>query len=413
MEPNTVPIGRIELPEDWEPEGIVCARVPIPDDPQYFSMLIGLVDQLRNSAMFGRDPTRTGAAIVSRTWENALNSMPIIIINCEGDEMPTLLRDDPGDPCAVQQSIDGGATWSHAFFKNCGDEAVIPTPTDAAAEGAGNFMWNWYVNTSIMLNANPTRADFITDWCALMATIGVTFETAPYTDCASAAGNLWDNWQSEMTGTDKADAIDPCFWAPKFDEIQSCFDDGGVMDWLNCASATLSDWLNDISNAFFHDLSFTASLLSGESGQALADYDAGGGGGAGFAGDCAGTFECIDFRDTPGGFVRVGAYGQWLDGVGWKAQINASDYWVAHIRKSSGFPATTPGNIRVVYTPTGNSKVARLFVNGVMVKEQLGGSAGYRQLNYTPTGPVTSVEIYVSQNNLNSSLTISEFCITE
>lgn len=413
MEPNTVPIGRIELPDDWEPEGIICARVPIPDDPQYFSMLIGLVDQLRNSALFERDPTRTGAAIVSRTWENALNSMPIIIINCEGDEMPTILRDDPADPCNVQQSIDGGATWFHAFTKDCGESGGVETPTDEAAEAAGHFIYNLWVKITELLNEENTMNEFQTDYCAWLDTIGVTVDATnggPYENCQDAGEALWEQWGA-MTGPQKAAAIDPCSYMPMFEEIQSCFDDGGLIDWLNCASEALAGWLNETSTALMATLNAVAAGITGADAQSASNYD-GGGGGAGFGGDCAGVFECIDFDNTPGGFVRVGGFGQWVDGLGWKAQLNGSK-WECRIRKSSGFPATTPGNVKVVYNPTGNSKVAQLYLNGVMVKEQLGGSAGYRELNYTPTGPITSVEIYVSQNTLNSTLTIDELCITE
>jgi len=407
MPDKPFPIGRIELPDDWEPDGIICARVPIPDDPQYFSMLIGLVDQLRNSAIFARDPTRTGAATVSRTWERALNSMPIIIINCEGDEMPTILRDDPADPCKVQQSIDGGGTWFHAFNKDC-EDAVIITPTDEAAEAAGNFMFNLYLNVVNGLNDNPDQFDW-TEWiCDWLETMSVDIG-----DCVQFADDVKLAWDS-LSGPEKTEMLDPCTYAPKFEEIQSCFDDAGVIDWLNCASDTLMEWLNTASNTLMADLSlYWATLMGEDDAQNAANYDAGGGGGAGFGGECSGVFECIDFRNTPGGFVRVGSYGQWIDGVGWKAQINGSDIWEARIRKSSGFPATTPGNIQVVYIPTGNGKLIELYVNGALVKSQSGGSAGWRQLNYTPTEAIESVEIYVSQNNLNSSLVIQSICITE
>lgn len=106
-----VPVARIELPDDWTPEGQVCMLIPVPDDPQFISMLVGHIDQLKYSASFARDGTKTGASIVARRWQEALDSQPLITVNCEGEITMFNVRQNTTDPCILEKSTDGGATW--------------------------------------------------------------------------------------------------------------------------------------------------------------------------------------------------------------------------------------------------------------------------------------------------------------
>jgi len=121
---NDIPIARVELPNDWTPEGLICAVVPVPADPQYSSILVGLIDMLRWSALFERDPTRTGAATVARTWAAALNAMPITFDDCEDLMARFQLRQNPENACQLQQSLDDGETWF--LFTNCINLSSVP-----------------------------------------------------------------------------------------------------------------------------------------------------------------------------------------------------------------------------------------------------------------------------------------------
>lgn len=78
-----IPISRFPLPEQLEPEGLMCVKLYIPNDPQYLSTLTGLLDVLTWSKSFARDETKEGAATVSRTWERALLAFPIESEACE------------------------------------------------------------------------------------------------------------------------------------------------------------------------------------------------------------------------------------------------------------------------------------------------------------------------------------------
>lgn len=81
--PDYLPIPRFPLPDDLAPEGTICVRITIPADQQYLSTLIGLIDLLKWSRNFARDPSGTGAATVSRTWQSALESEPIEVEGCD------------------------------------------------------------------------------------------------------------------------------------------------------------------------------------------------------------------------------------------------------------------------------------------------------------------------------------------
>jgi hypothetical protein len=130
-------ITEFPLPDDWEPEGTVCVTVPVPDDPQYVAMLVGLLDWLKLSRSFARDATATGAAIVSRTWQAALESQPIIIGEC--DVMSYDTRVHPDFPWMQQASSDGGETWHTSLIQPNWSNAigaVFPVASDSDEAGA-------------------------------------------------------------------------------------------------------------------------------------------------------------------------------------------------------------------------------------------------------------------------------------
>lgn len=122
---------RFQLPDNWTVEDTVCVVVRVPDDPQYIAQLTGLLDALKFSKNFGRDASRTGAATVSRTWQQALESAPIELRDC--DDMQ--VRQNAASPCTLEQSTDGGETWSpFADLTKCPPLITIDPAT-------GNPLW--------------------------------------------------------------------------------------------------------------------------------------------------------------------------------------------------------------------------------------------------------------------------------
>lgn len=137
--PDYLPIARFPLPTNLEPDGTRCVMVTIPDDDQYQSVLIGLIDLLTWSRNFARDGTKTGAATVSRTWQNALRITPII----QGCAMITDLEFRPveGNPCQMEYSTDGGETWEIAFdISECINPIAPVSPETDDCNAASNVI---------------------------------------------------------------------------------------------------------------------------------------------------------------------------------------------------------------------------------------------------------------------------------
>lgn len=123
---DNFPVARFDLPDDWFPEGHICALIPIPDDPQYLAALIGAIDELRYSASFARDPTKSGASQVARRWREALGSRPIVTVDCDGVVSMFDVRQNPDEPCKLEKSTDNGETWiEFADLRKC-PPRIIP-----------------------------------------------------------------------------------------------------------------------------------------------------------------------------------------------------------------------------------------------------------------------------------------------
>lgn len=136
---DLLPIARFPLPEDLEVSETMCVTIRIPNDQQYLSTLIGLLDMLKWSRNFARDDSGTGAAVVSRTWQTALESEPISVEDCDMPEfrinpetclLEVNCSDDPESP--DWQTITTPATDPRTDIK------YPPPYPDAPPEGQSN-----------------------------------------------------------------------------------------------------------------------------------------------------------------------------------------------------------------------------------------------------------------------------------
>lgn len=104
------------LPEQITEHELICFQMQIPDNDEYRQAFIGHLYQLGkwwNWEKGGLEDRRATEA--AAYWRELLHNMTF---DCEGGIM-FRLRDDPDTDCFVQQSFDGGETWSHAFDKSC------------------------------------------------------------------------------------------------------------------------------------------------------------------------------------------------------------------------------------------------------------------------------------------------------
>jgi len=97
--------SRYVLPQTVDPSGRVCYVVQVPDDPQHIAAFMGQIYDLAWSKSWQRDTAHT-AADVARVWQDVFDSISL----CD----PVIQFQNP-DPCTLQVSFDGGATWTTIY----------------------------------------------------------------------------------------------------------------------------------------------------------------------------------------------------------------------------------------------------------------------------------------------------------
>lgn len=408
MEPNTIPVGRIELPDDLAPVGTVCVLIPAPDDPQYISMLIGLADMLKWSSLYARDPTRTGAATVARVWDDALLTRPIEVLDCE-DCMQIQLRQNPSNGCQLQQSHDGGATWTLAFdYSVCQQAITLPAPypgsptgDDDAAAAIMRDIWKEILN---IIDDTPDKPTFIAEATDKMREYDPNFANP------TALGDAYDEYTS-LTITEREDYNKECTFLAKKDELRDCINTDGLMDWLNCGSALMGEWLNDTSDSIMTALNQVAASMTPNSWQAAAG--GGAGGGAGFGSDCGTDWvHEWDFIVSNGGWsAEPNAIGQstlttWVPGAGWKVAAHSGTLNFSSIKApttAAPYAATYAGIW--VYTSGASSRyTALLDLQSGVQTEFMGGGPAAGEAAIVSSAISITVDRLVAYLRANSTL---------
>lgn len=251
---NDIPVARFPLPDDWSPAGVVCAIVPIPNNPQYLETLVATVGLLSFSAQFARDDTKSGAAQVARTWRAALLTRPIIMLACEDVDM------------------------------NCCDDPVVVVPPypdsgTGAADAAASAIVNIYQGIlGIAADCSLSRQEFIDTATAYMRVFDSSY-SAP-----GPLGAVYDQW-CPLSETAQEEYTEDCIYIDKVEDITPCYDAGGIMNDLNCLAEAVGEWLNETSDALMTALNQAAAALTGQGWQS-ASGGGGGGFGGGFGAEC-------------------------------------------------------------------------------------------------------------------------------
>jgi hypothetical protein len=266
MSAEYMPIARFPLPQNWTPEGTVCVLFRVPDDMEYIHAIIGLVDMLKWSRNFGRDPTATGAAIVSRTWQAALEAQPVQIGDCEDAFVSIDFRTKPGYPYITQCSTDGGTTWHDAYeqphwrYNNTlsdGSEASGSsgsTGGDTGGDGdtehltatATQIMRRWYVYLSQVLDlgieAGKTDDELEGDICTLIDTcpgVGPFPGSNPEIEDLIAATRALGHTDLLKLATQE------CHWMPGYNYLTQWLSDH-PNDWFDNIEDVLAGVNNDL-----------------------------------------------------------------------------------------------------------------------------------------------------------------------
>lgn len=253
---DLLPIPRFPLPDNWSPEGVVCVRITIPDDQQYLGQLIGLLDGLAWSTAFERDPTKTGAATVARTWKAALESQPVLI---EGCDMPDTRINPETCLFEVNCGTNDDPDWRPVFtpdYDPSSDAPVVPTYPDAPAEGQTNqclaaanasayLQWNAGQFSSSLgsIGFVGVLIGLLYTWLSAVVnvTIGALYDTIGSSFTAFNAGTIEDDFEAmdwqEVTDIlvceyDENGVMDTEGWENVHDAFQTKLDETGNQIWL-------------------------------------------------------------------------------------------------------------------------------------------------------------------------------------
>lgn len=447
MDRDYIPIPRVELPAEWTPEGTICALVPIPDDPEFLSALVGLIDQLRLSRTFARDVTKTGASIVARTWASALNTQPIATIDCEGVVTVFDVRQRPDEPCILEKSTDGGETWVQFA-----DLTLCPPTVMIGSDGKTIVYWcptcgpdggpGWVPLPNPDDTYDPAHDDPQTDhsdWpdegtdpgCVFAANVTEAFksvfervdfglETGALSQVIWVAANGLYGIANRLL-TKKIQEILQAIAANVLSDYADWHDDYESFDWQEmtdkfCCFFDDSGMVTETSFAFgmasiagksgpLWDLTKVLLSVIGPNGlNNAATY-------AGItAEDCdCDCDNCQDFTMGPEGYSVLGGHGEWTDGLGYTGTLDpvTGDLYIAEIQGEA-----IPGewdHIRVSWYFTGSYKVIDVLFDGVNVYHAEYGAVG-ADADIPVTGPVSTIKIKATQDDLNNDVRITSVC---
>lgn len=97
------------IPETIHPAKNRCICIPVPDDPTYIQVFVGLVHQQTQWFNWFRDGEKNGKE-VAQVWKEIFNNIDWSIMSCCcGDDNSVLHRYTPEGH--YQKSNDGGTTW--------------------------------------------------------------------------------------------------------------------------------------------------------------------------------------------------------------------------------------------------------------------------------------------------------------
>lgn len=309
---NNSPNNRFPLPDNWTVTEFICAVVPVPNDEQYISMLRGLLDTLTWSRSFQHHPTENAAREVADTWLAAFNSHDISFQNCEAPMM--ILRQNPDNACQLQQSQDGGDTWSLAFdYSLCANNITVPAPYPGSETGASDAaaaaVRNIFEKLVQLVDCGAGRDAYINAATAYMRTYDAGYANP------AALGAIFDAYCADPDAGD--DYKTDCPYDDHKSDIQGCTNSDGLMDWLNCLSDTIINWLNTSSGALMDALNQAAAALSGNGWQRAGGGGAGGGAGFGFG--CGLWHQIWDFTIDEQGWAGYTGATTYAAGEGWQS----------------------------------------------------------------------------------------------
>lgn len=394
-----------KIPAIVNPGTFKCVKVFIPDDPLYYGAFWNAYQFFSKQIAWERDEAHT-AIQAAAVWRAAWNMSRLYWPDQEGDcDVPFQLRDDPADPCKVQQSIDGGTTWTHAFDKECAEGGTVIPPADDVA--AGNLLHNLLTHVFTYLDDHyedpGARSAFALWYCSYLDTI-----TGDDVSCAGAA-NIWDAWD-ELTTDQRDKLLDPCNYLGAKNQLALCIGESDMLEAISCMMDSVFEAMADIPSDIMDAMQSIYDLFDGAQAEAVATLnDTDNLGGAEFAAHCVEADGCVDLKVTDGGF-DVNTYGVWNEGLGWYAQLNSGMGRYELDITTTTLPTGAVGTLQVNYGFYAPGKYLWIYINGTQVLYQEGGPAGYRSALIEVNGVIDSLRVKMWQGTLNSGTRLNSIC---
>lgn len=407
------------LPDNWEPEGTWCATIRIPADEQYIPILLGWLHELTMSRNHARDPSEQGAATVSRTWQNALDSVPIIIsedcVSWEESMAKIRFRPKPGQPWIEQYKYDDEPLWYDKNIQAHWPASAISTPTDPPADNA-----EAQADAAIIIRGGHQHiVGKILDLLALgvaradgiNALVGEMSGFAPDQQALrDAVGEAWDMVSDLPTPTANdyiADAPEQCaMWSDTWQKLLRALQDNAIAEAIGQVGAYLGAQNAADVQKVLNDVMETL----GNNAQEYAAGYAGGGGGSAFA-DCTWSVE-LDFTVGQYGFSLVPIADP--PGVNTQEYLDTLGFWadyglylgnpIAPIEVSFSFDDTIISRFSVLHfngtNHSSNSVGLSAKLNGAVVDSYTRDNAGqtsWTELVLTSPGELVD-QVFLSTN---------------
>lgn len=352
MAASLLPVARFPLPDNWEVEDTICVTFVIPDDPQYLATITGLVDELKWSRSFARDATGTGAAIVSRTWADALESQPVFTQGCDMPEFRI------GEDCSLEVNCgtEEEPDWQPVFTSEHPEGgAEVPYPPDtpeyeddtARCISAANIAAQLKYGTETLANDAAIVGGIA---IAIIDLLGAFLFFVPggvLIDIAIAIINVGVG----HVAADFADDLPEIDWEDVRDNL-ACFlerdgsmtesDKAEFLSWMGDQYAGNLAW--ELSKIIVQNVS--ADGLTNDARMPQNDISIEG------CPPCNSTCEEYDLTLTDGGlYVHPDLpFGHWTDGVGWESDLD-TPFWHVYLFLDVD-PSKTITRVEMDYTIT-------------------------------------------------------------
>jgi len=109
--------GYLPLPDNLSPPLELCLQLTIPNDPEFYAVLWGLIERASHWYAWDRDDAHSGR-LVAKTWLKILDSLQMCPPAAQdggtdiGDDVGQSLRISPANPCIIQMwCIDHWEDW--------------------------------------------------------------------------------------------------------------------------------------------------------------------------------------------------------------------------------------------------------------------------------------------------------------